>query len=122
MSATKQPAAPRPILPVRPTTVPLFSFEYKRPYDGLYTNRHERLVLRQEHVTELRRVVNDYNRSRARHLPCLSMSDVVNAALDFTFEHPVALTRIGSPENFRDALAREVYRKAFFHFSLHDLL
>lgn len=122
MSATKQSALPRPILPVRPATVPLFSFEYKRRYDGLYTNRHERLVLRQEHVTELRRVVNDYNRSRARHLPSLSMSDVVNAALDFTFEHPVALTRIGSPENFRDALAREVYRKAFFHFSLHDLL
>lgn len=111
-----------PVLPARPVTVPLFAFDYKRTYGGLYTNRHERLVLREEHVAELRRVVNDYNRARALYMPALSMSEVVNAMLDFGFEHPVALVRIGKPENYRDALAREVYRKAFFHFTLNGLL
>jgi len=109
-------------LSARPETVPLFSFEFKKRYSGMYTNKHERFVLREEHVTELKRVVADYNRARLRHVPVLSMSDVVNAALDFVLEHPVALTRIGKPDEFRDGLAKEIYRKAFFHFTFHDLL
>ncbi len=114
--------APMPALPSKPATVPLFSFEFKKKYGGLYTNRHDRFVLREEHVAELKRVVAEYTRARPRHIPALSMSDVVNAALDFVFEHPVALARLGKPEEFRDGLAKEIMRKAFFHFTFHDLL
>jgi len=108
--------------PIKPVVVPLFRFDFKRRYEGLYTNRHDRIVLRDEHVAELKRVVVDYNRERPRLMPALSVSDVVNAALDFAFEHPVALARLGKPDDYRDALAREVYRKAYFHFAFHDLL
>ncbi len=111
-----------PALPAKPATVPLFNFEFKKKYGGLYTNRHERFVLREEHVTELKHVVAEYNRARPRHIPALSMSDVVNAALDFVFEHPVALARLGKPEDFRNGLAKEIMRKAFFHFAFHDLV
>lgn len=114
--------APMPVLPAKPATVPLFSFEFKKKYSGLYTNRHERFVLREEHVAELKRVVAEYNRARPRHIPALSMSDVVNAALNFILEHPVALARLGKPEEFRDSLAKEIYRKAFFHFAFNDLV
>ena len=107
---------------VKPSLVPLFQFDYKRHYSELYSNRHDRFVLRDEHVVELKRVMKDYNRARERRFPPLTMSDVVNAALDFAFEHPVALARLGKPEEYRDALAREVYRKAFFHFAINDLL
>ena len=107
---------------VKPSLVPLFQFDYKRHYSELYSNRHDRFVLRDEPVLELKRVMKDYNRARERRFPPLTMSDVVNAALDFAFEHPVALARLGKPEEYRDALAREVYRKAFFHFAINDLL
>ncbi len=111
-----------PTLGLKPATVPLFGFEFKRRYGGLYTNRHERFVLREEHVAELKRVTAEYNKARERRVPVLSMSDVVNAALDFAFEHPVALARLGNPEEFRDGLAKEIMRKAFFHFAINDLL
>jgi len=106
----------------KPVVVPLFSFDFKRRYEGLFTNRHDKFVLREEHVAELKRVITDYNRERPRLTPALSASDVVNAALDFVFEHPVALARLGKPGEYRDALAREVYRKAYFHFAFNDLL
>jgi hypothetical protein len=116
---------PRPAPPFiapKPAPVPMFGFDFKRRYSGLYTNRHERFVLREEHVDELKRVATEYNRARPRHVPVLSMSEVVNAALDFVFEHPVALARLGTPEEFRDGLAKEIYRKAFFHFAFNGLI
>ena len=106
----------------KPVVIPLFRFDFKRRYEGIFTNRHDRFVLRDEHVAELKRVMKDYNRERPRLMPALSASDIINAALDFAFEHPVALARLGNPEEYRDALAREVYRKAFFHFAFNDLL
>lgn len=108
--------------PSKPVTVPLFRFAYQRSYEELYTNRHDRFLLRGEHVEELKRVVREYNRERSRLMPALGASDIVNAALDFAFEHPVALARLGEPEQYRDALAREVYRKAYFHFAFNELL
>ena len=111
-----------PPLPYRPFGVPFFEFKFKKGVTDLYTNRHDRFMLREDHVAELNRVVKDYNAAREGHTPALLPSDVVNAALDFAFEHPVALARLKRPGEYRDALAREVYRKAFFHFAIHDLL
>ena len=111
-----------PALRQKPATIPLFGFEFKRRYGGLYTNRHDRFVLREEHVAELKRVTAEYNKAHERRIPALSMSDVVNAALDFVFEHPVALARLQNPNDFRDDLAKEIYRKAFVYFVLNDLL
>ena len=115
----------RPLPPsgqAKPVVVPLFRFDYKRRYEGIFTNRHDKFVLRDEHVDELKRVMKDYNRERPRLMLALSASDIINAALDFAFEHPVALARLGAPEEYRDALAREVLRKAYFHFAFNDLL
>ncbi|MDE2491544.1 MAG: hypothetical protein KGM24_11900 [Elusimicrobia bacterium] len=117
------PPAPRSTPPGgKPATVPLFRFDFRREYGGIYTNRHDRFLLREEHVAELKRLSAEFNRDRVYLAPPLSMSDVVNAALDFVFEHPVALVRLNRAGEFRDALAREVYRKAFFHFAFHELL
>ena len=111
-----------PTLGLKPATVPLFGFEFKRRYGGLYTNRHERFVLREEHVAELKRVTKEYNKAREHRVPALSMSDVINFSLDLTFEHPVALARLQHPDDFREELSKEIYRKAFVHFVLNDLL
>src|ERR1017187_9298359 len=98
--------APRP--GVKTDMASLFGFKFKRQYGVLYTNRHDRFVLREEHVAELKRVTAEYNKTHKHRIPALSMSDVVNAALDFAFEHPVALARLENPEEFRDDLAKEI--------------
>lgn len=130
MNQTMTPLPPMPYLKplpptgeTKPVVVPMFRFDFKRRYEGIFTNRHDRFVLRDEHVDELKRLMKDYNRdSRPRMTAALSASDIINAALDFAFEHPVALARMGNPDEYRDALAREVYRKAYFHFAFNDLL
>ena len=111
-----------PIISLKPTTVPLFNFDFKRRYDGFYTNRYDRFFLRDEHVAELERITAEYNKVREDGLPVLTVSDVVNAALDFAFEHPVALARVRNPGDFRSYLAREVMLKALFHFTTNNLL
>ena len=100
----------------------LFGFKFKRQYGVHYTNRHDRFVLREEHIAELKRVTAEYNKAHECRINALSMSDVVNAALDFVFEHPVALARLQNPDDFREDFAKEVYRRAFVHFVLNDLL
>ena len=111
-----------PVLGRKPAIAALFGFEFKKPYGELYTSSHDRFVLREEHVAELKRVTAEYNKAHERRIPALSMSDVVNAALDFVFEHPVALARLQNPNEFRGDLAKEIYRKAFVHFVLNDLI
>lgn len=104
------------------TLVPLFRFQFQRQYDGLYSNRHERFVLRQEHISTLKRLSKEHARDRFGCGDPMTMSDIVNAALDFALEHPLAFHASSSPDGLRDALAREVYRKAFLHFMRHELL
>ncbi len=99
----------------------LFRFPYRRRYGGLYTNRHDRFVLREEHVAELRRVVAEHNKER-RGLDAISMSDVLNACLDFALEHPAAFRDRRAASELRDSLAHEVYRKALVHFMLHEII
>ena len=103
-------------------TSPLFRFEFQREYAHIYTNRHERFVLRDEHVAELKRLVNEHYRDRAPGCAALSMSDIVNSALDFVLEHPKAFHSGANPDNLRDSIAREVYAKAFLHFLRHGIV
>lgn len=128
-----QPQAHKPLPPMptlaplpreqRPkaTIPPLFGFQFQKRYEGLYTNRHEKFVLREEHLAELKRIVRENHRDRGGRGEGIGMSDIINAALDFALEHPSAFIRNGSGE-LRDSLAREVYCKAFFHFMRHDLI
>lgn len=101
---------------------PLFRFPFQRQYSRLYSNRHDKFVLREEHVAELKRLVKEHNSERGSRVEALSMSDIVNAALDFAFEHPLAFHARVSPDNLRESLAREAYRKAFLHFMRHELV
>ena len=99
-----------------------FQFQFKRPYSGLYKKMGDKFVLRQEHVEELKRLVEEYNKERAGDLNLLSMSDFVNAALDFALEHPLVFQYQIAPIYLREVLAEAIYRKAFLHFVQHELL
>lgn len=116
------PPAPPSREVIASPAVPLFRFQFQKHYGGLYTNRHDRFVLRDEHIVELKRLVKDHNSERGLRMEPLSMSDIVNAALDFALEHPLAFHGRANPDHLRDALGREVYRKAFLHFVRHELL
>lgn len=112
--------APEPPQP-RQAVSALFRFPFQKRYGGLYSNKHERFVLREEHIAQLKLMVNEHNKDRGKAGP-LSMSDIINAALDFALEHPVAFQYSVQPNHLRETLAREVYRKSFLHFVRHEIL
>lgn len=103
---------------VKPAKLP-FRFEFRKGYYSIYTTQGEKFVLREEHLVELRRLTTEYNRYNRNRTTPLSMSDIINAALDFVFEHALNLRTLESTEEVRDAIAKEVYRKAFFQFLRH---
>ncbi|MDE2141455.1 MAG: hypothetical protein KGJ84_03450 [Elusimicrobia bacterium] len=112
-----------PKAPLAPLGVPpLFRFPFQKQYSRLYSNRHDKFVLREEHIAELKRLVKEHNSDRSFRAEALSMSDIVNAALDFALEHPIAFHCRVSPDTLRESLSREVYRKAFLHFMRHEIV
>jgi hypothetical protein len=109
----------------RPAEGPtLFRFPFQRRYGGVYSNRHDKFVLREEHIVELKRLVVEHNRERPGRTEPLSASDILNCALDFALEHPGAFLnhRRASSVELRDTLAHEVYRRALVHFMLHEFI
>lgn len=113
---------PRPELPapseVKRTKLP-FRFEFLKEYYSIYTTQGDKFILREEHLAELRRLVTEFNRHNPNRTTPLSMSDIINAALDFAFEHALNVRTLNDAEEVRDAIAKEVYRKAFFEFLRH---
>jgi hypothetical protein len=118
----QHPASPTPKESGQSQAIPLFRFQFQKRYGGLYTNRHDKFVLREEHITELKRLVKEHNGERGFRSEPLSISDIVNTALDFALEHPLAFFGRANPDHLREALGREVYRKAFLHFMRHEIL
>ncbi len=121
-SAPPAPPSREVIAQAAVPAVPMFRFQFQKHYGGLYTNRHDRFVLRDEHIVELKRLVKEHNSERGPRTEPLSMSDIVNAALDLALEHPLAFHGGANPDHLRDALGREVYRNAFLHFIRHEML
>jgi hypothetical protein len=108
--------------PSHHTASALFRFQFQKSYSGLYSNKQASFVLREEHVAELKRLVNEYHQARTGRFGPLSMSDIVNSALDFALEHPVAFQYSVAPEDLRETLAKEIYRRAFLHFLCQEVL
>jgi hypothetical protein len=99
----------------------LFRFPFQRRYGGLFSNRHDKFLLREEHIAELKRLVIEHNKENTG-CAALSMSDILNACLDFALEHPAAFRNRRPSTDLRDSLVQEVYRRALVHFMLHEIL
>ena len=95
---------------------PVFRFEFQKHYSRLYTNRHDKFVLREEHVLELKRIVKEHQRDRLGRGEPLSVSDIINVALDFAFEHPSAFHPRVNPDCLRETLGAAVVRKVILQF------
>lgn len=107
---------PRPEMPGAGESHPFLRFEFRRPWLGTFTTKDYKFVLRTEHFPELIRLVNEFNKTRPEGEFPISVSDIVTAALDLVFEHPLCLTGLERSEQIRDSMARAVYRKAMFRF------
>lgn len=124
-----QEEAPRPFPPAlrrEPAAVvephPLLRFEFKKPWGNTYTTKDYKFVLRTEHFPELIRLVSEFNKNRPEGEFPIGVSDIITAALDLVFEHPLVLTGLERSEQIREVMARAVYRKALFRFiQLYDL-
>lgn len=69
----------------------------RRSYSNLYSNRHERLLLRLEHIEKIQEIQRLYAAQRLHeHRDPLTISDVVNACLDALFEFSIPFARAGS--------------------------
>lgn len=114
--------APRPEKPGTGESHPFLRYEFKKPWLGTFTTKDYKFVLRTEHFPELIRLVNEFNKTRPEGEFPISVSDIVTAALDFVFEHPLCLTGLEGAEQIREVMARAVYRKAMFRFiQLYEL-
>lgn len=104
------PAAPRPApydgrAPLR--------YEFRRQYGELFTNKDCKFVLREEHVADLLRLYNEFNKHRTEDALPMSLSDIMTAALDFVLDHPVSFKGLTEASQARDAIASAVQRRAF---------
>lgn len=83
--------------------------EFRRDYSHIYTNKHEKLVLRVEHIERMKTLIQLRDLQREHEGgKAISISDVVNACLDFVFEHPVDLRQLRDPAQLHALIAEEV--------------
>lgn len=85
--------------------------EPARAYSELYSNKHEKLVLRADHIARMDAIRQNFNKQRLHAgRRSLTTSDIVNACLDFVFEHPVPFHRVTHADAVRELIAEHVYR------------
>lgn len=117
-SAWSAPSAPRP--EARPDShagggapPPQLRYQFRREYSEIFTNKDCKFVLREEHVADILRLYHEFNKHRHEDALPMTLSDIVNAALDFVLDHPVSFKGLAEASQARDAIASAVQRKAF---------
>ena len=87
--------------------------EPRGEYSELYSTKHERLLLRVDHITTIDAIRKGFNNRRI-HLDqrALTTSEVVNACLDFVFEHRIPFHGLTDADDTRRMIGEHVYRSA----------
>lgn len=81
-----------------------------RSYSNLYSNRHERLLLRLEHIEKIQEIQRLYAARRLHeHRDPLTISDLVNACLDVLFEFSIPFARVEAPGEMRDLITDSIF-------------
>lgn len=113
---TEPPSAPKAALnppPARPAapadTVP----EVRGGFSEVYSTKHEKLLLRVEHIERMDAIRRAFNKGRlhAAKAP-LTTCDIVNACLDFVFQHRIAFPALKDAHDLPKFIAEQVYRDA----------
>lgn len=108
----RAPSAPEP-RPKAATIVPRESIpEPHGRFSEVYSNKHEKLLLRVEHIERLDAIRKAFNSSRVHSSKApLTTSDIVNACLDFVLQHRIPFQQLAAAEAIRDLIAEAVCRE-----------
>lgn len=115
-SALATEPAPAPHADAAPRAHGPLRYQFRRTYGEIYTNKDCKFVLREEHVADLLRLYNEFNKQRPEDAAPMTLSDIVGAALDFVLDHPVSFQGLKEASQARDAIASAVQRRAFSRF------
>ena len=114
--ATSPKPAPPPsyMLKSRPKRATLGAVpEARVRYSEVYSNAHQKILLRTDHVEKMDAVRKTFNKERVHGgQRSMTTSDLVNACLDFVFEHPIPFETLTSAEEVVGLVRRAVYLSA----------
>ncbi len=102
------PVAEAPMKPaVREDSIP----ESRGEYAEIYSTKHERILLRVDHITKMDSIRKTFNGGRMHPgQRALTTSDIVNAALDFAFEHRIPFFELNEADGIKELISKSVYR------------
>ena len=85
--------------------------ESRGEYAEVYSSKHERILLRVDHITKMDAIRRGFNASRLyAGQRALTTSDIVNAVLDFAFEHRVPYSELQAADELKELISKSVYR------------
>lgn len=87
--------------------------EPTRQYADLYSNKHQKLLLRSEHIEMMDAIRRKFNKSRLHEeRRSVTTSDIVNACLDFVMGHRIPFDRLADADDLPELIGESVYRSA----------
>lgn len=107
-----QAAPPRPLAPPAQPETPAESIpEARGGFSEVYSNKHEKILLRIEHVERMDAIRKAFNAGRLHsQQPPMTTSDIVNACLDFAFQHRIPFSALKRADDLPKFIAESVYR------------
>ncbi|MBI5631626.1 MAG: hypothetical protein HY921_12175 [Elusimicrobia bacterium] len=85
--------------------------ESRGGYAEIYSTKHQRVLLRVDHITKMDAIRKGFNASRLHPgQRSLTTSDIVNGVLDFAFEHRIPFYELQDADGLKDLISKSVYR------------
>lgn len=102
---------PRAKRPAPPAATDESIPESRGEYAEVYSTKHERILLRVDHITKMDAIRKSFNSSRIHPgKRALTTSDIVNAVLDFAFEHRIPFFELQDTDGLKEMISKSVYR------------
>ena len=103
--------APKAKAPGKPSVIEESIPESRGEYAEIYSTKHERILLRVDHITKMDAIRKSFNGDRMHPgQRALTTSDIVNAALDFAFEHRIPFSELQEADGIKELISKSVYR------------
>lgn len=101
--------APKP--PMRPVAASQPVPEVRGGFSEVFSTKHEKILLRVDHIERMDAVRKAFNKARLHSAePPLTTSDIVNACLDFVFQHRIAFSALKRAQDLPKFIAEHTYR------------
>ena len=89
--------------------------EARGGYSDVYSSKHEKLLLRLDHIDRMDAIRRTFNKNRLHESKApLTTSDIVNACLDFVFEQRVPFHELKDSSELAGLIGNQVYRHAVY--------